>query len=108
MPNRAMRAPGVAWLGMLGLPDAGGLNVERAEVRLFDLRVVSDLVRCSRDQQLAEIEHDDVIDEVKHLLHRMVDDQDGGAGASYAAQDCPQLRALLFVHAGEWLIHDDD
>ena len=84
--------------------DVAARRVGRAEIGRRDALVAADLARCPGRDERAEVQDVDLVAELEHQAHVVVDQQDGHAGVPDLAQPLRQPRALRAVQPGRRLV----
>src|SRR5579884_4461089 len=75
-----------------------------AEIGLDDARVAHDLVGLARGDQPAVVEHGEMVDQMHHRLHRVLDDQHRGAVVAHLADHREDAVEVVVAEPGQGLV----
>ena len=78
-----------------------------AEIGLDDLGVADDVVRLAGGDQPAMVEHGEMIDQLHHRLHRVLDDQDGDAVVAQLPDHAEDVVEIVMAEPGQGLVEQD-
>src|SRR6516165_6954457 len=77
------------------------------KVSLDHLAVADDRLWCAARDQPAVVEHIEMIDQLVHRLHRVLDDQDGDALRANLADGAEDAVEIVVAEPGEGLVEQD-
>src|SRR5437764_11551649 len=75
-----------------------------AEIGFDDAGIAHDVLRPAASDQAAMIEHREVIDQLYHGMHRVLDDQDGNALGAQLPDDPEDASEIVMPEPGECLV----